>query len=61
MTTRIRECGHGGYTVERGCEIRKQLNPCGIGYIMGGFMVYESCHCDTLDEAKKVEAEYKKR
>lgn len=53
MEKRIRESSHGGYIVEFGKAIEEQPNPCGIGYIMPGFMVYKSIRCDSLKKAEE--------
>lgn len=54
MEIRIRECAHGGYSVEKGMPVKEQPNPFGIGFIMGGFFVYESRHAETMKEAEKI-------
>lgn len=55
MEKRIRESSYGGYVVEFGKPIEECPNPCGIGYIMKGFLVYQSFMCDTLEEAERAE------
>lgn len=55
MEVRIRECSRGGYEVEKGIPIEPKPNPFGgPGFLMKGFNVYESCHADTLKEAKRI-------
>lgn len=54
MKVRIRECGHGGYTVEIGTQHDGGvLAPNGIGHTMPAFIVYESAHFDTLKQAER--------
>lgn len=55
MQKRIRESANGGYVVEFGNPIEERPNPSGIGYIMKGFLVYQMCRCDTLEEAEQAE------
>ena len=52
MEKRIRTSAHGGYVVEFGKTVEVQENPCGIGYIMPGFLVYQSARYDTLEQAE---------
>ncbi len=54
MEFRIRECGHGGYTVDIGLAHEGGvLAPSGIGVTMPAFIVYESAHFDTLAQANR--------
>ena len=54
MEVRIRECSHGGYAVEKGLNHNGGAQISGIlGCTMPAFIVYESCHADTLREAEK--------
>lgn len=54
MNIRIRESSHGGYIVEKGIQheggVEVGYKP---GYTMNAFIVYESAHYDTFEEAKK--------
>lgn len=54
MEIRIRESSHGGYVVEKGVQHEGGVE---VGYkpgcTMKAFIVYESAHYDTLEEAKK--------
>lgn len=54
METRIRESSHGGYIVEKGLQHKGGVE---VGYMPGctmeAFIIYESAHYDTLEEAKK--------
>ena len=54
MEKRIRKSSHGGYVVEFGNLVKEQPNPCGVGYIMSGFIVCKSVRCGTYKEAEKV-------
>ena len=38
--------------MEFGKTVEGQENPCGIGYIMPGFLVYQSARYDTLEQAE---------
>lgn len=55
MDKRIRESSYGGYVVDFGKPIKETPNPNGIGYIMKGFLVYQSIRVDTLKEAEEAE------
>ena len=55
MEKRIRESSYGGYVVEFGLKTNEVPNPNGIGYIMKGFIVYQSTRYDTLEEAQRAE------
>ena len=54
METRIIESSHGGYVVQKGIQHEGGVE---VGYMPGctmrTFIVYESAHYDTLEEAKK--------
>lgn len=54
MEIRIRKSSHGGYVVENGIQHEGGVE---VGYMPGctmrTFIVYESAHYDTLEEAKK--------
>ena len=50
---RIVKSGHGGFTVQTGVrhdggEVFRS------GYTMPAFIVYDSTHCDTMEEAEKI-------
>lgn len=50
---RIRESGHGGFVAEYGAAISSEIEaPTGIGFLMPGFMIYESAHFDTKKQAQ---------
>lgn len=51
MEWRIRESSHGGFVAEKGIKVESQPNPCGIGYIMPAFIVYEMHSFDTEKQA----------
>ena len=54
MEWRIRESSHGGVKVERGIyQDGGVLHPCGIGYTMPSFIVYESMRFDNMEQARK--------
>lgn len=54
MEVRIRPCGHGGYVIEKGLNHNGGAQIPGIlGCTMPAFIVYESCHADTLKEAER--------
>lgn len=53
MEYRIRKCGHGGFTVEKGLPHEGGARIPGIiGYTMPAFIVYESSHFDTKRQAE---------
>ena len=50
---RIRECGHGGFTVEKGIAHKGGEHiPGMLGSTMPAFIVYESAHFDTKRKAQ---------
>lgn len=51
MEWRVRERSCGGWVAEKGVKIESQPNPCGIGYIMPAFIVYEMHTFDTEKQA----------
>ena len=51
MKWRVRERSYGGWVAEKGVEVDSQANPCGIGYIMPMFIVYEMHSFDTEKQA----------
>lgn len=51
MEWRIRKSGHGGFVAEKGIKVESKPNPCGIGYIMPAFIVYEMHSFDTEKQA----------
>lgn len=54
MEWRIRECGHGGFTVEGGITHKGGARVPGLGgFTMSAFIVYESAHFDTRKEAQR--------
>ena len=54
MIIKVNESSHGGYTVQVGVERKEAVeNPLGTGYIMPGFTVYRSSHCDTRAEVRR--------
>lgn len=53
MEWRIRECSHGGYTVEKGLQHDGGERVAGrLGFTMRAFIVYESAHFDTRKQAE---------
>jgi hypothetical protein len=54
IVVQICESSHGGYVLQIGAMINETENPCGLGYIMGGFMPYISTHCNSIKEAKSL-------
>lgn len=53
MEFRIRKDSLGDYIVEEGMSVKSQPNPCGIGQIMEGFIVYSKQRFDTEKQATK--------
>lgn len=51
MEWRLRERSNGGWVAEKGAKVESQPNPCGIGYIMPAFIVYEAHTFDTKRQA----------
>lgn len=51
MEWRIRERSYGGWVAEKGVKVESQPNPCGAGYIMPAFIVYEMHTFDTEKQA----------
>ena len=53
MEYRIRECGYGGFTVEKGIAHKGgERIPGMLGTTMPAFIVYESAHFDTKRQAE---------
>ena len=51
MEWRLRERSNGEWVAEKGAKVESQPNPCGIGYIMPAFIVYEAHTFDTKRQA----------